>query len=200
MSSVMIARLCSEPSLNPAFRLPDTSSSQPGASVKPTRKYSPTSTPIMYTARSPLEDSFNLQHSQPTSRPSLNRRPTLLQQSGLYVHDTLCFPHRPKPKVNLIISGTHPILQKPHEQPGHTFLLACSRPNAHGLHHRGQPPTQEIRVPRWAPRECLRQVDWQSALRDRQTCPSSLRRRITTTTTHSSHQTLTRQHLQDLTQ
>ncbi|KAI4769014.1 hypothetical protein E4T45_14265, partial [Aureobasidium sp. EXF-8846] len=84
MSSVMIARLCSEPSLNPAFRLPDISSSQPGASVKTTKKYSPTSTPIMYTARSPLEDTFNIHHSQPTSRPALNRRPTLLQQSGLY--------------------------------------------------------------------------------------------------------------------
>ncbi|KAG2164974.1 hypothetical protein D6D17_03885 [Aureobasidium pullulans] len=39
----------------------------------------------MYSARSPLEDSFNIQqHSQPTSRPALSRRPTLLQQSGLY--------------------------------------------------------------------------------------------------------------------
>ena len=106
----------------------------------------------------------------------------------------------PPPKVDLIISGIHPLLQKPHEQTGHTFLLACSRAIARGLHRHGRPLTQEIRVLQWAPRECLRLEDWQSALKDRRTYPSSLRRR-TTTTTHSSHQTLTRQHHpQDLTQ
>lgn len=194
----MITRLCSEPSLNPAFRLPDTSSSQPGASAKTTKKYSPTSTPIMYTARSPLEDSFNIQHSQPTSRPALNRRPTLLQQSGLYVHQDDCFTHRLKLKVNLIISGTHLLHQKLHEEPVHTFPRAC-RMIARGLHHHGRRRTREIRDLRWAPRECLQPEDWQLARRDHQTYPVSLHRR--TTTTHPSHQTLTRQHhTQDLKQ
>ena len=83
MSSVMIARLCQEPSLNPAFRLLYSSSvSQPGASAA---KRSTT----MYSSSGSPGDSFNVPTSQPTTRPALNRRPTLLSQSGLYVISSL---------------------------------------------------------------------------------------------------------------
>ena len=111
---------------------------------------------------------------------------------------TIVSTHRPKQKANLIISGIRLHHQKPIALLGHTSPLVCKM-TAHGRHHHGPRPIQEIQALQSARPDCLQLEVWQSALKDRLICLCFLHHQ--TTTAHPSHQTLTRQHHpQDLTQ